>query len=98
MPLLLGLAELLVPLLGWIARTLIISLIARLLVGFGVAFVGYHFIVGPILDAVKGQMGGWPSDLANWVGILQFDKAVTMICSAYVIRFAVSSLHLVKTA
>jgi hypothetical protein len=42
-------------------------------------------------------MGGWPADLAQWVGILQFDKAITIICSAYVIRFAVSSLHLVKT-
>lgn len=98
MPLLAALAELLVPLLGWIARSLIIGLVARVLVGIGVAFVGYHFVVGPILDAVKSQMGGWPSDLAQWVGILNFDKAVTIICSAYVIRFAVSSLHLVKAS
>jgi len=90
------LAEILVPLLGWIARTLVVSLVVRAFVGIGVAFVGYHFIVGPILDAVKNQMGGWPADLAQWVGILNFDKAVTIICSAYVIRFAVSSLHAVK--
>lgn len=98
MPLLAGLVEILLPLLGWVARTLVISLVARVLVGFGVAFVGYHFLVGPILDAVKSQMGGWPADLAQWVGLLNFDKAVTIICSAYVIRFAVSSLHLVKSA
>ena len=90
------LAEILVPLLGWIARTLVVSLVVRAFVGIGVAFVGYHFIVGPILDAVKNQMGGWPADLAQWVGILNFDKAITIICSAYVIRFAVSSLHAVK--
>ena len=98
MPLLAALAELLVPLLGWIARSLIIGLVARLLVGLGVAFVGYHFVVGPILDSVKSQMGGWPADLVQWAGILNFDKAITIICSAYVIRFAVSSLHLVKTS
>lgn len=96
MPLLAALAELLLPLLGWIARTLVVSLVVRALVGLGVAFVGYHFVVGPILDSVKSQMGGWPADLAQWVGILQFDKAITIVCSAYVIRFAVSSLHLVK--
>jgi len=90
------LAEILVPLLGWIARTLVVSLVVRAFVGIGVAFVGYHFVVGPILDAVKNQMGGWPADLAQWVGILNFDKAITIICSAYVIRFAVSSLHAVK--
>jgi hypothetical protein len=97
MPLLVGLAELLVPVLGWLARTLVVSLVVRAFVGIGVGLVGYHFVVGPILDAVKSQMGGWPADLAQWVGILQFDKAITIICSAYVIRFAVSSLHLVKT-
>ena len=97
MPLLAGLAELLVPLLSFIARALVISLVVRVFVGLGVAFVGYHFLVGPILDALKAQMAGWPSDLAQWVGLLQFDKAVTIICSAYLIRFTASSLHLVKS-
>jgi len=96
MPILVGLAELLVPLLSWCARTLVVSLVVRALVGIGVAFTAYHFVVAPILDSVKSQMGGWPADLAQWVGILNFDKAVTIICSAYVIRFAVSSLHAVK--
>lgn len=97
MPLLFGLAEILVPILMWCARMMVVSLVVRVLVGFGVAFVGYHFLVGPILDAIRGQMGGWPSDLAQWAGLLNFDKAVTIILSAYVIRFAVSSLHLVKS-
>lgn len=96
MPLLAGLASLLVPLLGWVARTLVVSLVARVLVGFGVAFVSYRFLVGPILDSIRSQMGGWPADLAQWAGLLNFDKAVTIVLSAYVIRFAVSSLRLVR--
>ena len=97
MPLLTGLAELLVPLLTWIGRIMIVSLIARALAGFGLAFAVWHFAVGPILDAIKSHMVGWPADLAQWVGLLKFDQAVTVICSAYVIRFAVSSVHLVKS-
>lgn len=97
MPLLAGLVEILVPVLMWVARAVVISMVVRAMVGLGVAFVGWHFLVGPILDSIKSQMVGWPADLAQWVGILQFDKAITIICSAYLIRFAASSLHLVKS-
>lgn len=92
-----GLAELLVTLLPWVARILVVSLVARVLVAFGLAFVSWHFAVGPILDAIKGQLVGMPADIAQWVGLLKFDQAITVICSAYVIRFAVSSVHLVKS-
>lgn len=89
-----ALAEFLGPVLGWSARMLVVSLVARALVGFGLSFAGWHFVVGPILDTVKSQLSGWPADVAQWVGILRFDEAVTVICSAYVIRFSVSALHL----
>lgn len=97
MPLLAGLVEILVPVLMWVGRIMVVSLIARALVGFGLAFAVWHFAVGPILDAIKAQMVGWPADIAQWVGLLKFDQAVTVICSAYVIRFAVTSVHLVKS-
>lgn len=97
MPLLALLAELLVPLLGWIARSLVLSLVARVLVGLGLSFVGYHFIVGPILNSIKGQLTGLPGDIGQWLGMLRFDEAITVICSAYIVRFAVSAVHAVKT-
>lgn len=91
-----GLLAILIPALSWIARTLVVSLVVRALVGVGVAFTAYHFLVGPILDAIKSQMVGWPADLVQWAGLLKFDVAVTIICSAYVIRFSVSALSAVK--
>lgn len=97
MPLLAGLAELLAVLLPWIGRILVVSLVARVLLAFGLSFAVWHFAVGPILDAIKGQMVGWPADIAQWIGLLKFDQAVTVVCSAYVIRFGISSVHLVKS-
>ena len=91
-----ALAALLVPLLSWIARTLVVSLVVRALLGIGVAFTAYHFVVGPIIANMESQMSGWSADLAQWAGLLNFDKAVTIICSAYVIRFSVSALSAVK--
>lgn len=93
-----GLAEVLVVLLPWIARILVGTLVARILVAFGLSFVVWHFAVGPILDSIKSQMIGWPADLAQWVGLLKFDQAITVICSAYLIRFAMQSVHLVKSS
>lgn len=97
MPLLAGLAELLVPLLSWLARALVVSLVVRAFLGIGLAFLGWHFLVGPILDAIKAQATGLPADLAAWLGLLRFDQALTIVCSAYVIRFAAQSVHLVKS-
>lgn len=98
MPLLAGLAELLAVLLPWIARVVVVSMIARALLAFGLSIAVWHFAVGPILDAIKNQLVGWPADIAQWVGLLKFDQAVTVVCSAYVIRFALSTAHLVKSS
>jgi len=95
MPLILALGELLLPLLGWLARTLVVSLVARAILGLGIAFTGYHFLVGPILDAIKGQVTGLPADIGQWLGMLRFDQAITVVCSAYLLRFAVSGLSMI---
>lgn len=95
MPLLALLAELLLPLLGWLLRTVVVSLVARVLIGFGVAAVSYKFAVGPILDGIRSQATGLPADLIQWLGLLRFDVALTIILSAYVIRFAMSAISLV---
>lgn len=92
-----GLAELLSILLPWIARMLVVSLVCRVLVAFGLSFVAWHFAVSPILDLIKAQASGMPSEIVQWLGMLQFDRALTVICSAYVIRFGVSAVHLVKS-
>lgn len=96
MPLLAGLAAILVPILTWVGRILVVSMIARALIGFGLAFLTWRFAVGPILASVKAQLVGMPADIANWVGLLRFDQAVTVVCSAYLLRFALSSVHLVN--
>lgn len=61
------------------------SLIARLLLGAGLAFISYTFINGLVADAqnaMLGLYGNIPSDIAGVLGLLKIPQALSVIMSA----------------
>lgn len=82
----------------WVGRFLAIHLVVRVLTALGLAWVSYHFAIGPLMDYVRvlfydiaGLDFGWA------VGALNLDKAVTVVLSAYGIRATMKAAHLVTT-
>lgn len=81
-----------------------IGLISRILVGyavvkagvfvlkvltfFGIAFATNEYLVEPLMDLVSGRWGAMPGNISQWMGILNLDKCVSVIASAYTIAAA----------
>lgn len=70
--------------------------IVSALVWLGINFATLNIVMGPTLDLLRdyaGNMNQSGSGLAGaasaWIGVLQFDKALTMLISAYVTRQAI---------
>ena len=54
------------------------------------AFVGLSVatqtvVMGPIMDQVTSHMSGVGGDLARWLGVLNLDRYVSIVMSAYTI-------------
>lgn len=61
------------------------SLVARLLLGAGLAFVTYNWINDIVLKAqleMNGLFNGLPSDLLGLVSILKIPQALSVVMSA----------------
>lgn len=81
--------------LGWLFRNRIGQWVTAALVWMGLSWATKEFAVDPWIDqlqdaATPGAMGG--GDLAQvavqWMGLLRFDDACTMIASAVVAKYA----------
>lgn len=68
-----------------ILRTLIGSLIARMLLGAGLAIFTYTWIQGQISDAqsaVGSLLGSLPSDIVGLIGLAKIPQALSVVMSA----------------
>jgi hypothetical protein len=60
------------------------------ILGFiGLNFVADHYVIDPMLDQIRAMMatgptGTWGALMIQYMGILRFDQAVSMMLSAWV--------------
>jgi len=70
------------------------SWVAGILVFLGIGLVSHGVVVGPALDQIKAYAetvgSGAGSVAVEWLAFLNFDKAITMIFSAYATRTAIN--------
>ncbi|MBV2210282.1 MAG: DUF2523 domain-containing protein [Thermomonas sp.] len=59
------------------------GLIGRVLLTFGIALTAHEIALPALKSFIQSYMGGLPSVLLAYAGALAFDKAVTLILSAY---------------
>lgn len=69
----------------------------------GLNFTTVNIVLGPLIDQLNGlgqtnlggnQYGIW---ITQWAGVLQFDRCITAISSAYITRVAVANTRLFLT-
>lgn len=54
-----------------------------ILAGLGLALGTQSLVMGPIVDYASSGFAGLPSVVADWVGMLNIDKYVSIVLSAY---------------
>ena len=73
--------------LAWFSRLMMLKLGAWILgamVYLGIYFGTQEYVIEPLLDQVRAiAEGGITGTLAEWVAFLNFDRAITMVLSAY---------------
>lgn len=73
------------------------AFIVSALLFFGFTFATNEYAVEPLLDALRGHVqqlgagGGAMAYAIQWAGVLQFDKAVTVLISAYSMAWTIRS-------
>jgi len=78
------------------AKTRIGLIVMSALVWLGINFSTMNLVIDPILDALRGfttnSFGGnqYGQIMSQFAGILQVDRCITMIISAYVTRIALT--------
>lgn len=87
-------------------RVMLFTQGGRLIVGalsfLGLQFATYSGVVQPALDQVAAMMQGAPAGdfgaaALAWMGVLNIDKAVSMIVSAVVTKRAISAARMFLT-
>ena len=72
-------------LLIWILASFASSLVAKLLLGAGLAFISYTFINDLVMQAQNAMLGLYnnvPADIVGIMGILKIPQALSVIMSA----------------
>lgn len=57
--------------------------IATALGALGLSLATHEIAMGPIMNMVRSSASGIPADLAQWLGVLQIDRYMTIVLSAY---------------
>lgn len=82
------LAPIVAMILAWISRIMMIKAgvwVVGALAYLGLYFGTQSFVIDPLIDQVRViAEGGITGTLAEWVAFLNFDRAITMLLSAYV--------------
>lgn len=79
----------------WLAKSRLGLIVSTLFVWLGINFATIKIVLNPAIDLLKGYaqggMGGGQlgSVAVNWMGMLQFDRAITMIISAIAAKHAI---------
>ena len=95
MPAPLVLAPIVSVLLAWLSRFMMLKLgvwILGAMAYLGLYFGVDSFVIGPLVDQVRQiAEGGITGSLAEWVAFLNFDRAISMVLSAYTTAGAISA-------
>jgi hypothetical protein len=78
------------PLLAFFLGSSLGSIVFRVfsLLGIGVmAYAGFDILIDEVVDLFLAQAADLPADSKKMLGYLNFDKAMSMIFSAYSIRY-----------
>lgn len=59
---------------GWIATAAL---------ALGITLVATEAAVEPMMDMAAGALGGMPAQAVQWLGVLNIDKYITIVISAY---------------
>lgn len=83
------LAALLVNVFRWLLFTYAGKLVLSVLVFFGLSFTTQKLVTAPFTGAIQAMATATPSGefaalAVQWMGVLNFDRALTMICAAFV--------------
>lgn len=79
----------------WLAKSRMGLIVSTLFVWLGINFATVKIVLEPAIDLLRGYAqgglgGGQLASVAvNWLGLLQFDRAITMIISAIVAKHAI---------
>lgn len=57
--------------------------IATALGALGLSLATHEIAMGPIMNMVRSSASGIPADLAQWLGVLQVDRYITIVLSAF---------------
>lgn len=57
--------------------------ITTAMIALGLAWVTTESMVEPVRQLVASHMGGIPGNVAQWVAVMNFDKYISIILSAY---------------
>lgn len=71
--------------------------LATALGALGLSLATTHLAMEPIMDMVRSSAGGIPADLAQWLGVMNVDRYISIVLSAYTAG-AVKRAILVKRA
>lgn len=80
----------------WMVRSRIGMILTTILIWLGVSVASHTVIVAPLIDAIKSSvlgmdnLDGFAGRAIEYVRFLGFDRALTMVFSAYAARVAVS--------
>lgn len=89
--------------LGALFRSRLGLMFVSAMLWMGINFTTVNIVLGPLVDQLQGfgqgsfggnNYGVW---ITQWMGVLQFDRCLTAISSAYITRVAVSNTRLFLT-
>lgn len=81
----------------WLFKNRIGQMITAILAWLGISLAAYEFGVEPFLDQLRdyaqGGMGGgeYAAVALQWMGLMKFDVALTMILSAIAAKHAINA-------
>jgi len=94
MPILVGI---IIDAIVWVFESRIGLFILSALVWLGISYGTQTIVIGPAITALQGYVSGMSSGSGmgavafNWIGVLRFDVALTMVISAYSTRVSVGA-------
>lgn len=97
LPLVAGLAAL-VPIVVTAMRVMLLAkagaFVAKCIMFFGFTWATNKFAIQPAFDELRNHMQATPSGeygalMVQWLGVLRFDQAVTMVISAYIAAWTI---------
>jgi hypothetical protein len=87
----------------WVFKNRIGLFILQALVWLGITYGTQKVVITPTMNAIQGYMTSMSSSSGigaaafQWIGVLQFDIACTMLLSAYVTKLGVGAARIVLT-